>query len=113
MPKIWRQPDVVTISKLSKPLDYAKSCCLISLLCVPCKILERLIHTRVKPIDPFLPSKLASVRRGRSTLQQVTRMRQYIEKWFEHEKKTDAVFINLTAAYYTEWHSLKTPQPSA
>ena len=75
-----------------------------SLLCAPYKILERLIHSRVKPIiDPHLPLEQAGFRRDRSTLEQVTRMSQDIEDCFQDKKKAGAVFINLTAAYDTLW----------
>ena len=105
IPKIGRQADVVATSKLNKPLDDAKSYCPISLLCVRYKILERLIHSRIEPIiDPLLPPEQAGFRRGRSTLEQVTRMSQNIEDCFEDKKKAGAVFIDLTAPYDTVWH---------
>ena len=73
IPKIWRRADVVATPKPNKPLDDARSYRPISLLCVPYKILERLIHSCVEPIiDPHLPPERAGFRRGRSTLEQVT-----------------------------------------
>ena len=77
----------------------------ISLLCVPYKILERLIYTRVEPlIDPLLPKEQAGFRRGKSTVDQVVLLAQNIENSFETKKKAGAVFIYLTAAYDTVWH---------
>ena len=77
----------------------------ISLLCVPYKILERLIYARVEPlIDPLLPKEQAGFRRGKSTVDQVVLLTQNIEDSFEAKKKTGAVFIDLTAAYDTVWH---------
>ena len=77
----------------------------ISLLCVPYKILERLIYTRVEPlINPLLPKEQAGFRRGKSTVDQVVLLTQNIEDSFEAKKKAGAVFINLTAAYDTVWH---------
>jgi len=56
IPKIWRIAQIVAIPKPEKPLGAPKSCCSIYLLCVPFKILERLIYARVNPIiDPVLP----------------------------------------------------------
>ena len=56
IPKIWRRALVVAIPKPAKPVGDPKSYRPISLLCVPYKILERLIYARVEPlIDPLLP----------------------------------------------------------
>ena len=110
IPKIWRRPLVVAIPKPGKPVWDPKSYRPISLLCVPYKILERLIYARVEPlIDPLLPKKQAGFRRGsqptrKSTVDQVVLLTQNIEDSFEAKKKAGAVFINLTAAYDTVWH---------
>ena len=75
------------------------------LLCVPYKIVERLIYVRVEPlIDPLLPKGQAGFRRGNSTVDQVVLLTQNIEDAFEAEKKAGAVFVALTAAYDTVWH---------
>ena len=77
----------------------------ISLLCVPNKILERLIYASVEPIvDPLLPKEQAGFQRGKSTVDQVILLTQNIEDSFEVKKKAGAVFVNLTAAYDTIWH---------
>ena len=77
----------------------------ISLLCVPYKILEKLIYDSVEPlIDTLLPKEQAGFRRGKSIVDQVVLLTQNIESSFEVKKKTCAVFINLTAAYDTVWH---------
>ena len=54
IPKIWRRAPVVAIPKPMKPVVDTKSYRPISLLCVPYKILEKLIYARVE-IDPLLP----------------------------------------------------------
>ena len=77
----------------------------ISLLCVPYKILERLIYPRVELlIDPLLPKEQAGFRRGKSTVDQVVLLTQNIEDSFKAKKKDGAVFAYLTAAYDTVWH---------
>ena len=76
-----------------------------ALLCVPYKILERLIYARVEPlIDPLLPKEQAGFRHRKSTVDQVVLLTQNIEDSFEAKKKAGAVCINLTAAYDTVWH---------
>ena len=103
--KIWRRALVVTIPKPAKPVGDPKSYRPKSLLCVPYKILERLIYALVKPlIDPLLPKQQAGFRRGKSTADQVVLLTQNIEDSFEAKKKAGAVFVNLTAAYDTAWH---------
>ena len=104
-PKVRRRALVVAISKPKMPVEKPKSYRPISLVCVPYKILERLIHVRVERIvDPPLPWEQAGFRRGRSTVDQTVLHTQNIEDLFEAKKKEGAVFVNLTAAYDTVWH---------
>ena len=104
IPKIWRRALVVMIPKPGKPVGDPKSYRPISLLCVPYKILERLIYARVEPlINPLLPKEQAGFQRGKSTVDQVV-LTQNIEDSFEAKKKAGAIFIDLTAAYDTVWH---------
>ena len=105
LPKIWRRALVVAILKPMKPPGEAKSYRPISLLCVPFKIMERLIYARIEPIVyPLLPQEQARFRRGRSTTDQVTLLTQGIEDSFSAKKKAGAVFVDLTAAYDAVWH---------
>ena len=88
-----------------KPVRDPKNYRPISLLCVPYKILERLIYTRVEPlIDLLLPKEQAGFRRGKLTGDQVVLLTQNIEDSFEAKKKAGGIFVNLTAAYDTVWH---------
>ena len=103
--KIWRRAFVVAIPKPAKPVGDSKSYRPISLLCVPYKILERLIYARVKTlIDPLLSKEQAGFRRGKSTVDQVVLLTQNIEDFFEAKKKAGVVFDDLTAAYDIVWH---------
>jgi len=73
IPKIWRRALIVAIPKPEKPLGDKKSYRPISLLCVPLKIFERLIYSRVDPIiDPLLPRE-QGFRHGRSTEDRTSR----------------------------------------
>ena len=57
------------IPKPNKPVGDPKSYRPISLLCVPYKILKRLIYARFEPIvDPLLPGEQAGFRHGKSTV---------------------------------------------
>ena len=105
IPKIWRRALVVAIPKPMKPVGDPKSYRPISLLCVPYKILERLIYARVEPlIDPLFLKEQAGFRRGKSNVDQVVLLTQNIEDSFEAKKMAGAVFVDLTAAYDTVWH---------
>ena len=102
--KVWRKALVVAISKPSK-LEDLQSYRPISLLCVPYKILERLIYNPFEPIiDPLLPKEQAGFRHGKSTVDLVVLLTQNIEDFFEAKKKAGAVLVNLAAAYDTLWH---------
>ena len=100
IPKCCRRALVEVIPKSTKPVEDPKSYCPISLLCIPYKILERLIHVRVKPIvDPLLPREQVGFQLGGSIVNQIVLLTQNIEDSFEAKKKAGAVFVNLTAAY--------------
>ena len=105
IPKVWRRALVVAIPKPNKPVEDPKTYCPISLLCVPYKILERLIFACIEFIvDPLFPGEQAGFRHGKSTVDQVVLLTQNIEDSFEAKKKIGAVFVDLTAAYDTVWH---------
>ena len=60
VPKIWCNATVIAIPKLNKPTDDPKNYRPISLLCVPFKLLEKLILARLEPIIyPHLPDEQA------------------------------------------------------
>ena len=95
---------MVAIPKPKKPVEDPKSYYLISLLCVPYKILERLIHARVEPIvDPLFPTEQAGLQRERSIVNQTVLPSQNIEDSFEAKKEAGVVFVDLTAPYDTVW----------
>ncbi|KAJ3607349.1 hypothetical protein NHX12_024400 [Muraenolepis orangiensis] len=105
LPKTWRRASVIALPKPNKPAEDPKSYRPISLLCVPFKILERMIHSRIEPVvDSQLPREQAGFRRGRSTADQVTLLCQDIEDSFQNNEKAGVVYLDLTAAYDTVWH---------
>ena len=105
IPKVWRRALVVAIPKPSRSVEDSQSYRPISLLCVPYKILIRLIYNRVKSIvDPLLSKEQAGFSHRKSTVDQVVSLKQNTEDSFEARKEASAVFVNLTAACDTVWH---------
>lgn len=92
LPKSWRRASVIALPKPNKSADDPKSYRPISLLSVPYKILERLIHSRNEPVvDP-------------QVVDHATLLAQDIEDSFEANNKAGVVLLDLTAAYDTVWH---------
>jgi len=106
MPKAWRRAKVVAIPKPVKDPQLPSSYRPISLLSVCFKLLERVVLQRIScRADQLLSSKQTGFRRGRSTCDQVVALTTYIENGFQSNLKTGAVFLDLTAAYDTVWHT--------
>ena len=96
----------MAIPKPKRPVEDLKSYRPISLLCVPYKILKRLIHAGVGPIvDPLLSREQAGFRRGKLIVDYTVLLTQNIEDLFEAQMKAGAVFVDLTVVYDTVWHS--------
>jgi len=65
LPKTWRKAIITAILNLGKDAKVPKSYRPISLLCVPFKILERVILNRITPfVEKFLPDFQASALEG-------------------------------------------------
>ena len=78
----------------------------ISLLSTCYKLQECLVLHRVSPeVEKLLSSKQAEFRTNRSTCEQVAALTTHIEDGFQQQLKTGAVFLDLTAAYDTVWHT--------
>jgi len=106
IPKSWRKAKVIAIEKPGKDPKIAANYRPISLLSVCYKLLERLVLQRISPVtESILSQDQAGFRRGRSTCDQVAALTTFIENGFQQQLKTGAVFLDLTAAYDTVWHT--------
>ena len=104
-PNIWRNATVIAIPKFNKLTDDPKNYRPISLLCVPFKLLERLLLAQLEPIiDPHLPEEQAGFRRGKSTVHQIVNLAYDNGEAFENGHKADEILVDLTAEYDTVWH---------
>ena len=106
IPKTWRSAKIIAIGKPGKDLSSAANYRPISLLSVCYKLLERLVLQRISPaVESLLSPDQAGFRSNRSTCDQVAALTTYIENGFQQQLKTGAVFLDLTAAYDTIWHT--------
>ena len=102
--KVWRRALVVAIPKPKKPVEDLKSYRPISLLYVPYKILERLMHTCAELIvDPLLRDQ-AGFQCGRSTVDQTVLLTQNVDDLFEAKKKAGAVVCQSGTCLRTVWY---------
>src|SRR6195952_5295670 len=104
LPKEFKQSKVIAVLKPGRAPDNPANYRAISLLSVPYKIMERMLHQRLSPlIESVPPKEQAGIRAGRNCCDQVLALSTHIEKDFQKRLKTGAVFLDLTAAYDTVW----------
>ena len=106
IPRTWRQAKVIALEKFGKDLSLSSSYRPISLLSVCYKLLEQVMFQRMPPdAEEILSKDQAGFRHGHSTCDQLSALTTYIENGFQHNLKTGTVFLDLTAAYDTVWHT--------
>jgi len=106
IPKIWRKAKVTAVEKPDKDPSLAATYRPISLLSVCYKLLERLALQHISPtVEGLLSPDQAGFWKGRSTCDQVAALTTFIEDGFQQNLKTGVVFLDLTAAYDTVWHT--------
>ena len=105
-PKVWRQAKIIAIPKPGKDHSIAANYRPISLLSVHYKCLERLLLQCANPIqEDYITVEQAGFRKGRSTCDQVLALTTFIENGFQQNLKTGTVFLDLSAAYDSVWHT--------
>jgi len=98
---------VIAVEKPGKDLSLAANYRPISLLSVCYKLLERLALQRISPtVEGLLSPDQAGFWKGQSTCDQVAALTTFIENGFQQNLKASAVFVDLTAAYDTVWHTV-------
>jgi len=106
IPKCWRKAKVIAVLKPGKDPKQESSYRPLSMLSVGYKLYERLLLQLLGPIvDKQLPVSQAGFRPGRSCDEQVLSFTTHVENGFQEKKKTGAVFLDLSAAYDTVWHT--------
>jgi hypothetical protein len=95
IPNLFKRAKVISIIKPGEDGTDPAHYCPISLLIVVYKLLERLILQRIQPsIEDVTPINQAGFR----CTEQVMALTTQIEAGFQHQLKTGAVFVDLTAA---------------
>lgn len=107
VPKQWKIAEIITLPKPGKPPEQVGSFRPISLLPVVSKVFEKLLLKRLKPIietENLLPSHQFGFRNKHSTIDQVHRITDDIEKALEDKKVCSAIFLDISQAFDKVWH---------
>lgn len=107
-PLCWKTAEIILIHKPGKPENEAASYRPISLLPILSKILEKLILKQLKPIIEdlaIIPNHQFGFREQHSTIDQVHRLVNIIEKDLEEKKVCTAVFLDISQAFDRVWHT--------
>lgn len=107
VPDAWKTAEVIMLPKPGKNLNKVDSYRPISLLTTMSKLFEKIILQRLKPIieaKKLVPSHQFGFRSHHSTIDQVHRITDVIEKSLENKKVCSAVFLDVAEAFDRVWH---------
>lgn len=106
-PQSWKVAQIIMIPKPGKPENEIASYRPISLLPIISKLFERLILKRLIPIieeKQHIPQHQFGFRNSHSTIDQVHRVTNVIEKAFEEGEFCPAVFLDVAQAFDKVWY---------
>lgn len=107
VPSQWKVAEVIMILKPGKPPNEVKSYRPISLLPVISKVFERILLRRLQPViedNNLIPDHQFGFRTKHSTIDQVHRITDIIEKAFEEKRICSSVFLDVSQAFDKVWH---------
>jgi len=107
MPWHWKIAEVILIPKPGKPPTEVTSYRPISLLPIMSKLFERLLLKRLMVIiknKKLIPTHQFGFRTNHSTIEQVHRITNLIEKTLEEGKVCSAIFLDVAQAFDKVWH---------
>lgn len=107
VPDLWKVAEVIMIAKPGKPVHEASSYRPISLLPILSKLFEKLFLKRLKPVleeKQLIPNYQFGFREKHSTIDQVHRIMNIIEKCLEAKKVCSTVFLDVAQAFDKVWH---------
>ena len=107
VPDMWKVAEVIMILKPGKPPQETTSYRPISLLPIISKIFEKLLLRRIKPIieeKNIIPDYQFGFREKHSTIDQVHRITNIIEKALEEKRVCTTIFLDVAQAFDKVWH---------
>lgn len=107
VPSMWKVAEVIMIPKPGKPPHEVTSYRPISLLPIIAKLFEKLLLRRLKPIiedRELIPSYQFGFKEKHSTIDQIHRITNVIEKTLEEKKVCSTVFLDVAQAFDKVWH---------
>lgn len=107
VPKQWKRAQVIMLLKPGKPPEQVTSYRPISLLPSLSKLFEKLLLKRLKPIievKQIIPEHQFGFRSKHSTIEQVHRVTNIINKALEEKKYCCGVFLDIAQAFDKVWH---------
>jgi hypothetical protein len=119
IPDAWKTAEVIMIPKPGKNLSEVESYLPISLLPIMSKLFEKLTLKHLKPIiaeKHLVPMHQFGSRKNHSTIDQVHRITDIIEKTLENKGVCSAVFLDIAQAFDRVWlrgllHKLRSTLP--
>lgn len=107
VPSQWKVAEVIMVLKPGKPPNEVKSYRPISLLPIISKIFERILLRRLQPViedNNLIPDHQFGFRSKHSTIDQVHRITDVIEKALEERKICSSLFLDVSQAFDKVWH---------
>lgn len=107
VPDSWKIAEMIMIAKPGKEPTLPKSYRPISLLPIMSKLFEKLLLKRIIPIideKKLLPNHQFGFRRKHSTIEQVHRLINVIEKALEDGDVCSGIFLDVAQAFDKVWH---------
>ena len=106
LPKTWKIALIIPVKKPGKEASQATSYRPIALTSCVCKIMEKMINTRLiwfLETSNKISSHQFGFRKNRSTLDPLLKLTNQIQEGFARRRKTFGVFFDLEKAYDTTW----------
>lgn len=104
----WKIANVLLFHKPGKTKAEVSSYRPISLLPTISKVFEKVINRRLLDhvnSENIIPKFQFGFRSNHSTIHQLTRITEFIEKGFEEKKYTAAIFLDIKQAFDSVWHN--------
>ena len=108
-PNEWREAIVIPIAKPGKDASNPGNYRPISLTSCVCKTMEKIVNYRLTHVlreEAAITPAQTGAERGRSTLEPLVQMEEYIRKEFRDKRCTIAIYFDIERAYDSTWRYL-------